>query len=495
MLKTTTPQRDPKALHPRAPAERGRQILFACAVALTSVAGFALAAGGVLRWIAIVVGVLTLASILIWALFRTRIPAGFTSVELPVLLLLLSTETLRQRDVTELAANPLDPAGIFRLICIGAALILGALTLTGGVRTHDIRRVTTRPFRLYCVYVLVVFLGVFTSVDPKLTAFHGVDLVAGIACIAGAYSVAGRGSTDRLLRVFYWWTVAEVASVWLGVLAIPSQAIDHVDSPLPWQLNGVFPGISSNGVGTIGAIVAIWSLALLMSPKESPGRKRLVTGTVVMLGLITLLFGQYRTGYVAAILAFLVLLALRKRMMTAGLFAVCVTVAWLWGATIIQHAAPLALRGQSIESASELSGRLGFWSAAIPVWKESPLIGRGLLTATRFEVLNSLGQGAISTIHNTWVEALVGTGVIGLTLLVASFLVLFARAAKEAVNRRGRIVPVLLLILIAVRSFTGTTIEQMGGGILFMILALSFRDDTVDLASTDRPPTVTRSQT
>ena len=86
-------------------------------------------------------------------------------------------------------------------------------------------------------------------------------------------------------------------------------------------------------------------------------------------------------------------------------------------------------------------GGSDYWSAAIPVWKESPLIGSGLLTATRFEVLNNLGHGAISTIHGTWIEALVGTGVIGLAFLLASFLVLFARAAKEAMLNDGRIVP------------------------------------------------------
>ena len=464
----------------------------ACVIGAASIAGFLIASGGLLSGIAIAIGVLTLAVSLVWAIFHTRIRPGFIAIELPVLLLLLSTLTLRQRDVDALATNPLDPAGFFRVVCVGLASVLGVLALTSGLKARDIGRVTTRPFRLYCWYGAVVFLGVLTSVNPKLTAFHGVDLLAGILCVAGAYFVAGLESTKRLLSLIYWWLVAGLACVWLGALLNPGLALKHIDSPLPWQLQGVFPVNGSNGVGSLGEIVAIWSLAILLSPNEPPGKKRIVTGTIVVLGSITLLFAQYRTGYAGAILAVLVLLALRKRMMIAGLLATVVAVAWMWGEAIIQHAQPLILRGQSVQQASDLSGRIGFWSAAIPVWKESPLIGSGLLTATRFEVLNNLGHGGISTIHNTWIEALVGTGVIGLAFLLASFLVLFARAAKEAMLNDGRIVPLLLLTMIAVRSFTDSSIEQMEGGILFMILALSFRDHAVSPALAYRPSTVTR---
>ena len=96
--------------------------------------------------------------------------------------------------------------------------------------------------------------------------------------------------------------------------------------------------------------------------------------------------------------------------------------------SLVGEVEPYALRGQTPEEARELSSRLDYWSAALPVWRESPLIGKGLLTGTRFEVLAPLGLTFTSGIHSTWVEALVGTGVIGLALVSLSFLITFKRA-------------------------------------------------------------------
>jgi O-antigen ligase len=477
-LKATVARSEPRSHHSReAPGGRGPWTLFACAVAAASVVGFAIASGGLARQVAIAAGVFTLVGTLVWAAFNGRVPRHFTAVELPVVLLLLSQEILRRRATEAIASNPLDAAGSYRVACVGLAFLLGLLALTGGHRASDIGRVTTRPFRLYCLYALVVLLGAFTSVNPALTVYHGIELLVGITVLSGAYLVAGPASIDRLLRVLYWWLVIEMASVWIGVAVFPTEAIGYVNSPLRWQLNGVFPSLSSNGVGTIGLMVAAWSLALLISPKEPPRRRRLVTSALAIAGSVTLLFAQYRTGYVAAALALVLLLALRKRLAMAGLAAACVVAAWIWGAgVIVQRAEPFALRGQNLATAATLSGRLNYWSAAIPVWERSPLIGRGLLTASRFEVLDPLGHTTTSTIHGTWVEALLGTGVIGVAFLGASFLVLLARAAREALADQGRIVPILLLVVLSVRSLTGSTFEQMGGALLFLVLALSFRD-------------------
>jgi hypothetical protein len=62
-----------------------------------------------------------------------------------------------------------------------------------------------------------------------------------------------------------------------------------------------------------------------------------------------------------------------------------------------------------------------------------------------------------STIHGTWIEALVGTGIIGSVLLALAYLTALGRAATT----RWR-VGLVLLLLIGVRSLTGETIELFG---------------------------------
>ena len=118
------------------------------------------------------------------------------------------------------------------------------------------------------------------------------------------------------------------------------------------------------------------------------------------------------------------------------------------------------------------------WNAAIPYWRESPVFGRGLMTSTRLEVLPSLGLESTATIHGTWIETLVGTGLVGTVLLAASALALLYRGLLEALRRNGRVVPAVLAVSLIVRSFTGSSVESLGIGVLLlMVLALGLADD------------------
>ena len=119
-----------------------------------------------------------------------------------------------------------------------------------------------------------------------------------------------------------------------------------------------------------------------------------------------------------------------------------------------------------------------WWEASIPVWQRSPLVGRGLLSGTRFEVLARLGLRDTGGIHSTWVEALVGTGLIGLGLLAAMLLMCLRRALRLALDRRGAILPLLLLVVLSVRSITGNSFESFQGleTVVFLWLALSLGD-------------------
>ncbi len=101
--------------------------------------------------------------------------------------------------------------------------------------------------------------------------------------------------------------------------------------------------------------------------------------------------------------------------------------------------------------------------------ERSPVIGVGLTSGTRFEVFPSLLLGETSTIHSTWVEAYLGTGLLGLSLIVA-LLVQFVVSSWRV--RAVTLAPLLFACTIAVRSLTGTTIELAGStAVLFALLA------------------------
>ena len=398
------------------------------------------------------------------------LPAGYFSIEVPVGLLLLSTLVFRMRDAGALADNPLDSAALYRLACVGAAALLAWLTLLRPRATSERVPIPT-PVVLFGVYVAVVFLGAPLSVNLPLTAYRGVELAVGLLVVVAAVQYGGTDAVRRLERTLYGFFVLVIAAVWIGVLLFPGEAVNTESSPVPFQISGIYPALSSNGVGETGALLVLWSLGLRLSGRRV-GRWNL---SMIALGAVTLAAAQYRTGYLALAVTVALLLLIRGRktvalLVTAGVLAV---LAWS-PSTLIQAAEPYALRGQSREQAKELSGRMELWEKSIPVWRESPLLGKGLLTGTRFEVLAPAGLTTVAAIHGTWIEVLVGTGLVGLALLAAFLVLLWRSALPDLFSRTGLVYPGLLLAFITVRSTTGSSFEVFGVTAL-LILVLAYR--------------------
>ena len=402
-----------------------------------------------------------LASFLLY-LFRDRLHTVW-GVEAPVVLLLISNQVFRLRTAADIASNPVDTAGAFRIACVAMAGLLGAFAFLSPREKSFRDRLTTVPFRVYAAYVVVVFIGAPISVDAPLTAYRGVELLAGLLVIAGAWNVAGHDAGRRIGTVLFWFVVGLLATVWVGVVVAPGHAVKHSldrNVPIPISIQGAFPDLSANSVGSLGVILTVWSMARMSASNLAERLRPAIAVPLALVGAASLLAAQYRTGYAALIVALTAFLVLRRKWALLGTFVIVVAAVLISVPSILSRAEPYALRGATVQKAQDLNSRVRWWGQAIQVWEESPIVGRGLLTATRFEVFQPLGLDVTSTIHSTWVEALVGTGVLGITLLAAAFFVTFLRATKLAFRDRGQLVPFLLLLVLLVRSFTGSTFES-----------------------------------
>ena len=398
-------------------------------------------------------------------LFR-RVRHSFLTVEVPMFLLLLGTLVFRVRSAQDLAVDPLDPAAQVRVALMVMGLALGAIALISPARPTVAVRPLTLPMRIYAIYVVVVFVGAPLSVNAPLTIYRGIELTSMLVVIAGARKSVGIDATKRIGDLLYWFGVALIGSVWAGVVLFPQEAINtFLNREVRWnfQVSGVFPEISANGVGILAVVVAVWSFTRVRSGRSRP----YIGNTIAIVAVGTLISAQYRTGYAALIVAVAVWLWIHRRWGWLTVAAAAGTMFALFASSTILAVAPYVLRG-TVEQAEGLSSRLYWWSAAIPVWESSPLLGRGLLTGTRYEVLEPLGLTTTSSIHSTWIEALVGTGVVGVMLLVACLLLLLVWAGREARRPGGDATAVMLLAVLTVRSFTGSTFET------FSLLAMVF---------------------
>jgi hypothetical protein len=453
------------------------------ALLVAAVGGAAVARGGEKAVLLVGAGAALLILLVAPLVVVPRIARTYLAIEAPVILLLLSTLVFRVRDTTALAQNPLDAAAAYRVLCVTAALVLAWIALLQPARAQRGRM--PFEFKLYAVYVGVVFLGAVVSVAPQLTAYRGFELLTGIAAVAGAWHTAGPEAIQRIERLLYRFVVTLVALVWIGVALFPGRAIIP-SHPIPFSIQGIYPNIASNGVGDLGAILLLWTLGRLVSRRNDIRR-----GTALFLigvGAVTLVAAQYRTGYVGLVVALLVLALARGRLALGivGIVAFLV-VGWFSFHAVVHDIQPYALRGESPTKAKQLSGRLTYWSAAIPVWRESPAIGRGLGTASRFQVLAPLGQGSTSTVHGTWIEVLVGTGVVGVVLLAVFLLRLWWLALRDLLSRWGRVWPSLVVTFVIVHSLTGSTFELFGYYTL-LLLALAFSLTTGSRAAPSTAP-------
>ena len=425
-----------------------------------------------------VAGVVAAAAVVAAVGLRIRVPSrpGILAVEVPVVLLGLSSLVFRIRDTTSLSTNPLDAAGLFRLACIGGAALLCVMALLqsdikGGLASLR----TARPLWLYAAYIVVICLGITRSVYPLLTAFHAVNIVVSLLVVLTAYLTMADRGLDRLEKTIFWFIVAHVATAWLGVVVFPSEAL-RAASPFPFRIEGVMPALSSDRLGEYGCLLFFWAYA----SRNGLLRDRVVASHRIAFGLecfgiVSLLAAQYRTGYIAFGVGVLVLLALRDRVVLASGIALCGFIVIRFGQTLFAPLFAFVLRGQGVNVASSLSGRTNLWAAAIPIWKQSPIIGGGIETASRFLVLDSLGRGYTGSVHGSWIEALVGTGIVGITLLAATVALCLYRGYLLAA-RGGRLVPIMVLTVLAVRSITGSSFETFGmESMLFLAMLMAVR--------------------
>jgi O-antigen ligase len=104
-------------------------------------------------------------------------------------------------------------------------------------------------------------------------------------------------------------------------------------------------------------------------------------------------------------------------------------------------------RGQSIGMLTSLSGRVTWWDAALKAATEHLWTGFGFGAGGRFVALERAGFGSVSSLHNGYLEALLGVGLIGLSLLLT--IVYFAiirtwSARSHDLPRFSLVIPLLV---------------------------------------------------
>ncbi len=238
-----------------------------------------------------------------------------------------------------------------------------------------------------------------------------------------------------------------LVTVAIGVVVSPSNALLPSAGLLGYQVRGLFPAIASNGVGDISALLGVVSVSRLSGSGTS---RRWWMLLIVATGV--LLISQTRSAWLGFVLGTLLVLVMNGRLRALG--AILLGAVGLAATEAVDTIVAYLGRGQSVGLIRSLSGRFAYWEYAGDLLAESPVLGLGAYAAGRFAVLAVVGSDEVSSVHNAWVEVAVGVGLLGLTLLAALVLSVWAR------------------LLGAIRSLAGSPAERRLGVEMAGVLAL-----------------------
>ena len=333
------------------------------------------------------------------------------------LLLYLSALLFRVRTDTDIQESLLDPWAVYRVVSVGvtAAVLAGRLLFQKTAWFGSILRGSVGAMAAYCCLCLASTLW---STHPAWTLYKSVEFFVDVALTAAILVAV---PSVRAYKSLFDWTyllfALQLTSVWVGAAISPAHALLPASGLLPVQLYGIIPAEHANGVGQIGAVLAIVAVSRLLSNPYKRHSSALLYGLLGM-GAATMILAQTRSAIIGFLVGLVLVLYFSKRL---GMIAVLGIAALLlasltgWGTFVNEY----LHRGQSTQLVDSLSGRLDWWELGWAEFLKHPWTGVGAYTS-RFEVLAKLGDLETSTIHNSYLEVLLGVGILGLIPLIAA---------------------------------------------------------------------------
>jgi len=318
--------------------------------------------------------------------------------------------------------------------------LVGALFLPAAIRRFD------KAFQ-WLVALWIVYLGwgaasLLWSTYPPLTVRNLVAFVlVSVGCFGlgvGFYGSLPDGR-DLFLRHVFW---ASVLSALVILLPLPFrfQQYNLLDPSQRLDIGGNFPAYAVRPVMiSLLALVAtsilgarrwlkrdwFWVALLVLSLLALKSRGPVVWG-MLALGIFYLL---YKTS-------------IRDRVLQAGLLFIIGVGTYIYYSenvlqTIFGPLVPYLTRG-NVQATENLTGRVPLWQALIEQVWQHPWLGAGFAafwSPLHIAELVSSGVSGRTSAHNGYLEEMLNTGVVGLTILLAFCLGALTVALRQA--RRG----------------------------------------------------------
>ncbi len=194
-----------------------------------------------------------------------------------------------------------------------------------------------------------------------------------------------------------------------GFLVWPSVFSDNLTRPgFFFRGTMVAPFGGPNGFSALGAMLGSFALASYFQTPKGQARAHWIG--LLLVGSISTTLSSGRQGVLIWVVGISIIMVIYRRelflLFVAPLMVGMVMLNWdiVWG---------VVSRDQVSGSLNTLTGRTTLWAAGIDAFLQRPITGWGFGAGSRFVALRAIGKDYLTHIHNGFIEALIGVGLLG----------------------------------------------------------------------------------
>lgn len=362
------------------------------------------------RWYLLVLGVIAVfpLGLAMRDLLRKLGSVGF----LWLLLVITTSLTFRYRDPWILAtADAADAQVLARLALFAICGIFGFVLFLQQPRQLILVAITP-PMKWLALYALLALASISYSEYPLVTLASSLQFIAALTLL-GAAITRGDMSSRRLLNTTLLGIFIIEIAVWFLYFIAPEWVMTSRYSISP-RLGGLL--ITANALAAAAATSGVVMLTRTLT--ATTRLSRFGCALLFFISVLTLIATQGRASMIALILGSAVVLVLMRRGFLLLIVMLAIVTVVIFVPESINSGVDVFEGGRDVRG---LTGRIPLWQFVLSEAGNSAqtlLIGRGH-GASRLYLLEELA-GPWTDAHNAFLEALLGLGLFGATVLAIS---------------------------------------------------------------------------
>ena len=333
-------------------------------------------------------------------------------LEVAWLLVLLGSNSFAQRTAADSLSATIDATHLLRFSLDGLAfsLIVTQLNRIPKLRFH--------PISFFLIYICIGIISTSWSASPIGTLAKSGEVFLGVFIVFKTLnSIDNTYRLRRLINLLIIFHSIVLTYAALGYFIFPDSFSYPVNGLLSRRLEMHF--FSADSVSNYSAFLAVTFLGRYLTP-DNPKPNSNTYLLLYFYFIFILILGQGRTGMGILILGTFILFLITRTLLTVLVSPI------LLSGIIYFFSGPLTtlfLRGQDNEMLFSLTGRTDLWKWAWQSYLDDPVLGKGFGVGSRV-VFSSNTAGFpdnISTVHNGFLEVLLGVGTVGFIFWFACF--------------------------------------------------------------------------